>query len=413
MNWWSKQSLANKIFIFIIIGVVAGLVFGAKVTVVKPIGDIFIRLVQMMVILLIVPALINGMSVIDDPKKIGRVGVKIAVIFVLTTVVAGIMALILGNVTGPGNGFSMALPEGFKYVKPDQTIRDVLVGIVPKNPVAAFADGNLLSILFIVLFFGLVLANVAKKNSVLQNFFAEWTDVSMAMLQGIMKLAPYGAGALIAYSVGVYGPKVLGPLGLFVGVVYLGEILILVEYTIIMIANKINPIKFYKGITEPAMVSFSTCSSMATLAANVNATERMGVPNGIATFGITLGNVINMDGTALYQALAVIFVSQVYGIELALSTQVMVVVMASLVTISMVGVPGAGTATLGILLMAAGLPVEGLGLVLAVDRICDMPRTMNNCIGDSLVTIISAKSEGLLASDSPLLKGNAKESSAA
>ncbi len=404
MKRWTQISLPNRILFFIVLGVIAGLVLGPNAQKLKPVGDVFVRLVQMMVILLVTPALISGMAELEDPKKIGRVGVKIAVIFILTTVVAGVLALVLGNVFGPGRGFEMALPEGFKYVKPTQTMMDVFVGIVPKNPIAAFAQGNLLSILFVVLFMGFALASLNNTGRVMRSFFAEWTQLSMKMLSWIMELAPFGAGALLAYSVGVHGPKVLGPLGLFVLVVYLGEILILVEYTFIMLVSGINPVRFFKTMIKPMMISFTTCSSMATLAVNVEATEEMGVPNGVATFGITLGNVINMDGTALYQALAVLFVAQVYGLSLPLTSQIMVVFMASVVTISMVGVPGAGTATLGLLLMAVGLPVEGIGLVLAVDRICDMPRTMNNVIGDSMVTVLSAKTEGLLAKDSILLK---------
>ncbi len=404
MKRWTQMSLPNRILFFIVLGVIAGLVLGPNAQKLKPVGDVFVRLVQMMVILLVTPALISGMAELEDPKKIGRVGVKIAVIFILTTVVAGVLALLLGNILGPGRGFEMALPEGFKYTKPTQTMMDVFVGIVPKNPIAAFAQGNLLSILFVVLFMGFALASLKDTGRVMRSFFAEWTQLSMKMLSWIMELAPFGAGALLAYSVGVHGPKVLGPLGLFVLVVYLGEILILVEYTFIMLFSGINPVRFFKTMIKPMMISFTTCSSMATLAVNVEATEEMGVPNGVATFGITLGNVINMDGTALYQALAVLFVAQVYGLSLPLASQIMVVFMASVVTISMVGVPGAGTATLGLLLMAVGLPVEGIGLVLAVDRICDMPRTMNNVIGDSMVTVLSAKTEGLLAKDSILLK---------
>jgi len=403
MKRWSQMSLPNRILIFIVLGVVAGLFLGPNAGKLKPIGDIFVRLVQMMVILLVTPALISGMAELEDPKKIGRVGVKIAVIFILTTVIAGIMALVLGNVLGPGRGFEMALPEGFQYTKPTQTMMDVLVGVVPKNPIAAFAEGNLLSILFVVLFLGFALSAIGEKGRVMRNFFAEWTKVSMKMLAWIMELAPFGAGALIAYSVGVHGPQVLGPLAFFVLVVYIGEALILVEYTGIMLLAGMNPVQFFKRMITPMMVSFTTCSSMATLAVNVEAAEDMGVPNGVATFGITLGNVINMDGTALYQALAVLFVSQVYGLALPLTSQIMVVFMASVVTISMVGVPGAGTATLGLLLMAVGLPVEAIGLVLAVDRICDMPRTMNNVIGDNMVTSLCAKTEGLLSKDSPIL----------
>lgn len=404
--WWFKQSLPNRIFICIVLGVVLGMVFGPKVQAIKPIGDIFVRLVSMMVILLVTPALISGMGVMQDPKKIGRVGIKIVVLFVLTTIVAGVFAIFLGNVFKPGSGIEMAPPEGYVYNKPTQTLKDVLMNIVPKNPVEAFAKGDLLSILFVVLFFGIVLAGMGEKGATMQKFFAEWTDVSMKMLQAIMELAPYAAGALIAFSVGVHGPRILGPLGKFVGLVWLGELLIIIEYVLMLLANGVSPRKFVKHISGPAMISFSTCSSMATLGSNVEATKRMGVPDAIATFGITLGNVINMDGTALYQVLAVLFVSQIYGVNLPLSSQIMAVVLATVVTISLVGVPGAGTASLGLILLSLGLPVEGVGLVLAVDRLCDMPRTMLNCIGDSMCTIIAAKSEGELDPESPILMGS-------
>lgn len=404
--WWFKQSLPNRIFICIILGIVLGMVFGPKVEAIKPIGDIFVRLVSMMVILLVTPALISGMGVMQDPKKIGRVGIKIVVLFVLTTIVAGVFAIFLGNVFKPGSGIEMAPPEGYVYNKPTQTLKDVLMNIVPKNPVEAFAKGDLLSILFVVLFFGIVLAGLGEKGATMQRFFAEWTDVSMKMLQAIMELAPYAAGALIAFSVGVHGPRILGPLGKFVGLVWLGELLIIIEYVFMLLANGISPRKFVRHISGPAMISFSTCSSMATLGSNVEATKRMGVPDAIATFGITLGNVINMDGTALYQVLAVLFVSQIYGVNLPLSSQIMAVILATVVTISLVGVPGAGTASLGLILLSLGLPVEGVGLVLAVDRLCDMPRTMLNCIGDSMCSIIAAKSEGELDPESPILMGN-------
>ena len=332
----------------------------------------------------------------EDPKRIGRVGFRIVVFFLVTTIIGGGIGLLLGNVFRPGSGVQMRPPEGFEYKQPEQKITDVLVNIIPKNPVEAFAKMDLLAILFVVLFFGVVLASLGKKTETLQKVFAEWTDVSLKMLEAIMQLAPYGAGALIAFSIGIYGPRVLGPLGKLVLVVWLGQLLILIEYALIMLVNGVSPIKFLRTVSEPAMVAMSTCSSMAALASNVRATKKMGVPHAIATFGITLGNVVHMDGTALYQALAVLFVAQTYGLQVPAAGQIMTVVMAALVTISLVGIPGAGSATLGILLMAVGLPVEGVGLVLAVDRLCDMPRTMNNIIGDAVCTLLAAKSEGML-----------------
>jgi Na+/H+-dicarboxylate symporter len=402
-KWWTKMSLPSRILIFIAIGIIVGLIMGPAAQKVKFIGDIFVNLIMMMVIMLVVPALISGMAQMEDPRQIGRIGVTIMVVFVATTIIAGIIALILINITGPGRGLSIALPEGFKYTKPAQTVLDVIIGTVPRNIVDAFAKTNLLAILFVTLFFGAGVIALREKLPILMDFFTEWAQLSFKILDWIMELAPYGAGALMAVSVGVYGPKVLGPLALFVAVLYLGEFLILVEYTIIMFLSGIRPFKFFRGVREPALVSFTTCSSMATLAVNLKATEKMGVPNGVATFGITLGNVVNMDGTALYQAMAVVFISQVYNIPLDIASQIMIVFMATVVTISLVGVPGAGTATLGILLLAVGLPVEGIGLILAVDRICDMPRTMNNCIGDAMSVVVSCKWFNLLSPKSDLL----------
>ena len=402
LKWWTKMSLPNRILIFIAIGIIVGLIMGPAAQKVKFIGDIFVNLIMMMVLMLVVPTLISGMAQMEDPRQIGRIGVTIMVVFVATTIIAGIIALVLVNVIGPGRGLTLAAPEGFKYTKPAQTILDVIIGTVPRNIIDAFAKTNLLAVLFVVLFTGAGVIALRDKVPVLKDFFMEWSQLSLKLLDWIMELAPYGAGALMAVSIGVHGPKVLGPLALFVVILYLGEFLILVEYTIIMLLSGIRPFKFFRGITEPALVSFTTCSSMATLAVNVKATEKMGVPNGVATFGITLGNVVNMDGTALYQAMAVIFISQVYNMPLDLASQIMVVFMATVVTISLVGVPGAGTATLGILLVAVGLPVEAIGLILAIDRICDMPRTMNNVIGDAMSVVVCSKWFKILSPKSDL-----------
>jgi len=400
---WTKISLPNRILIFMVIGIILGLILGPQAEKIKFIGDIFVNLIKMMVLFLIIPALITGMNKMDDPKKIGGVGVMMTLIFVLTTIFAGAMALIMMNVIGAGYGLEMA-PSGYERAVPDQTIIDVLKNIVPSNAFAAMAQGKLLSILFVVIFTGAGLVAIKGKGNVLKDFFSQWAELSFKLLGWIMELAPYGAGALIAWSVGVHGPKVLGPLALFVVIVYAGEILILIEYTVIMLLTKMRPIKFFKAIYEPALVAFTTCSSMATLAANVRATKNMGVDEGAATFGITLGNVINMDGTCLYQTLAVIFISQAYGVPLSLTLQLTVVIMASLVTISLVGIPGAGTATLVVILTVVGLPVEAIGLILAVDRICDMPRTMNNNIGDAMVTFISAKRFKMVDPESPIIR---------
>ncbi len=403
MQAWKNLSLATKILIMMILGVIAGIAFGAQMTVLKPLGDMFITAVMMMVIILIAPALISGFTSVDNPADLGKTGAKILVIFAIMTLLGGSLGLILANVLQPGAGLSIIPPEGFKPRESNQAFIDVLINIVPRNPVMAFAQGNLLQILFVAVLFACVMAVTAKKTSVLKRFFDEWTEIAMGMLNLIMKTAPYATFCLIAWAVGVNGPKIIGGLAVFVAGIWVGEFCLVAVNALLIRSFGMSITVFFKNMSEVMLVAFSTCSSMASLGVNLKAVQKLGVPKGIGTFGITLGNVVNMGGTTLYQVFAVIFLAQVYGVNLSITTQIQVLITAAMVTVSLVGVPGSGAITIAMLLPVAGLPVEGLGFILAIDRIVDMPRTMNNVLGDATATIVAAKIDGHLHQDSVLL----------
>jgi len=401
---WNRLSLATQILVCMALGVVAGVALGDRMALAKPVGDMFIASIQMMVILIIAPSLISGFCSVDNPGDIGKTGMKIVGLFAVLTLFAGFFALFMVNTIKPGVGMVIQPPDGYVYQATTQSAVDMIKNIIPKNPVKAFADGNLLQILFVTILFASIMTVSTDKKSVLRSFFDDWARVAMNMLGFIMKFAPYATFALIGWSVGVNGPQILGPLAFFIICLWGCEFLLLLLNVGLVALFGMNPLVFLKNMFEVILLALSTCSSLACLGVNLKAVERMGVPKGLGTFGITLGNTVNQAGTTFYQTFATIFIAQAYGVDLPLSAQVAIMTMATLITIAAVGVPGVGTATIGVILLSAGLPPEGLGFILAVDRIVDMPRTMNNVVGDAASTLIASKLDGFLAPDSILLK---------
>lgn len=403
---WKNLGIANQVLICVILGGIIGAIVGPSLIIFEPIGKMFIKAVQMMVIIIVGPAMISGFCSVESPKQIGKTGTKIILLFALQYIIACTIALLLVNIFKPGVGTAAQIPPGFTYTPNRQSFIEMITNIIPKNPVAAFAEGNLLQIVFVVVVFASIMSAQAKKYPTLLTFFTEFTDVAMNMLNAIMKFAPYAAGIIMAYSIGVNGPKIIGSLALFVVLIYAGELIIAGTNVLLVGLSGLNMKKYLGIVKKPAILAFTTSSSLAALPANIQAVEEAGVPKGIGIFGTTLGNVVGMSGTVLYQVISVVFIAQAYSLNITLSSQIVIALTAATVCVSLVGVPGAGTATIGILLLSAGLPVEGLGLVMAIDRIADMPRTMNNVFGDTTATIMAAKIDKLLTPDSPLLKRN-------
>lgn len=377
----------------------------------KPIGDIFIRLLMMIAVPLVLASLIVGAASLSDLKHIAKIGGKTIGFYALTAVIAISIGLICANVIQPGKFMpedtKKRLLETFQddaQSKIEQNISmdivDFLVNIVPKNPFKAIAEGDFLQIVFFSILTGIFLSQIkADKSKTVIDFFDGISNAMIMLVEKIMLVAPIAVFTLISATVAEFGFSILQTLLLYSITVVLGlTILTFVEYPLLLKAfTKINVYKFFKTQRKVIAVAFSTSSSAATLPVTMDVCEKnLGVPNRIASFVLPLGTTINMDGTALYQAVAAMFIAQVYGFDLNLTQQLTIVLTASLAAIGTAPVPGVGLIMLIIVLKSVGIPEEGIALIIGVDRILDMCRTIPNVIADSLACVVIASSEGEL-----------------
>lgn len=397
------MKLPQKLAIGFVLGVVAGLIFqfsGWNAKILQPFGDLFIRLIRMVVVPLVVSSLIAGAAGMGDTAKFGRVAVKILVYYFFTTAVAVTLGLLIANIVHPGLGVNLST-QGLqaKEVTPPSMVQ-TLLNIVPINPIEAIAKGDLLPIIFFSIIFGFALSSLGENGRPVLNFFETTMNVMIKVTGYVMEYAPYGVFALIAVTVGVHGIKVLLPLIKLILVVYAVALLhaLIVYGSFIRFVARMPLGSFFKAVAEPLLVAFTTCSSAAALPLNLRSVEKLGVPRGISSFTIPLGNTVNMDGAVIYLGIAAIFISEVYGMPLSLNQQLTIVLMAILASIGSVGVPGAALIVMTMVFQAVGLPMEGIALVAGVDRILDMARTPLNILGDAVGAVVVAKSEGELIS---------------
>ena len=395
------MKLPQKLAIGFILGIVAGLIFqftGWNAKVLQPFGDLFIRLIRMVVVPLVVSSLIAGAAGMSDAAKFGRVAIKIIGYYFFTTAVAVTLGLIVANVVHPGLGVTLST-EGLKVkeVTPPSMVQ-TLLNIVPINPIEAMAKGELLPMIFFAIIFGFALSSLGEVGRPVLNFFDIVMNTMIKVTGYVMEYAPFGVFALIAVTVGVHGIGVLLPLLKLIIVMYLVALLhIVIVYTpFITIVGKLRPVTFFRGVAEPLFVAFTTCSSAAALPLNMRAVERLGVPKSISSFTIPLGNTINMDGASIYLGIASIFISEVFGMHLGLNQQLTIILMAILASVGSVGVPGAALIVMTMVFQSVGLPIEGIALVAGVDRILDMARTPLNILGDATGALVVAQSEGEL-----------------
>lgn len=402
------MKLARNIIIALIAGVIVGLVlnlfapnvFGPVDTYLfGPLGTIFLNLMKMLVVPVVFVAIALGTAGIGDPKKLGRIGGKTLGFFLVTTAVAIVIALALALVLKPGaaGDFDTA---GISYEAQEAPpVMDTLLGIIPTNPVTAMAEGNMLQIIFFAALVGFGIAMLGKKVERVKEVLEQANDLIMYLITFVMKFAPYGAFGLIASAVGNQGFDAIRAMGMYMGVV-LGALLIhtLVVYGgAVSLMGKRNPVWFFKNFFPAQVVAFSTASSAATLPVSMKmAQERLKVPESISSFTQSLGATINMDGTAIMQGAAVVFIAQAYGVDLSMGALLTVVLTAVLASIGTAAVPGAGLIMLAMVLTSVGLPVEGIALVLGVDRLLDMVRTAVNITGDAACAVVVSQSEGVL-----------------
>ncbi len=413
--------LHTKILISLAAGVVAGFIanfFGLEwlqsiFAGIEPIGTAWIRMITMIVIPLVVASLLVGTASLGDIRKLGRIGGKTIFFYMSTTAVAVVIGLGLSNLVRPGAGVDPATRDALSSQFEGQASAsmqlaaekpswvETLIEMIPRNPVQAAANMELLPLIFFTIMFGaaLTLIEEEKKNAVL-TFFDGVNQVSMVMIDWVMKLAPIAVFALIASIVAQFGFDLLQSLLIYAVTVVAGLLLHMgITYMgIVKFISKLSPWNFLKKANKAQLIAFSTSSSNATLPVTIEtAEEDIGVSNEVASFVLPLGATINMDGTALYQAVAVMFIAQIYGIDLSLVDQATVVLTATLASIGAAGVPSAGIITLIIVLNAVGLGAHiqaGIALILGVDRILDMLRTAVNVTGDLTASTFIARTEG-------------------
>jgi len=403
----------------ILIGLLAGVVFGILANrlgfsdfvfnYIKPIGSAFIRLISMVVVPLVFASLLVGITSLNDIRKLGRIGAKTVVYYLCTTIIAISIGLFLANTLRPGAGLSeeartkliqSGSEEGaqIETTLKKPTIRDIFLNIIPTNPVKAFVEGKMLQIIFIALFSGICLNLIpSERSKMVINFFKGINDVVIQMVHIIMKIAPYGVFALISAVIADFGLSILFVLLKYSTVVIAGLVLhVTIVYSLaIRIFSKQKVRTFFRGIRPAQLIAFSSGSSSATLPVTMECTERdLGVSREICSFALPLGATVNMDGTALYQGVSAVFIAQIYGMDLTLAQQLTVVLTATLASIGTAGTPGAGVITLAIVLKSIGVPLEGIGIILGVERILDMCRSVVNVTGDASCAVVVASTEG-------------------
>jgi len=411
MSWYFGSNLLKRILIGLILGVIAGLLLKEKILWVQPLGDLFIRLLKMIVVPVILFSLIVGTASIS-PYRLGKVGVKIIVYYLFTTVFAVAVGLLFGNLFKPGLGLKLAGGEvaGVTLAKP--SLVSTLLNIVPTNPVESLSKGDVLPIIFFALLFGIGLSflreskneELKKSADIVYSFSNGAAEVMYKIVRGIMEYAPIGVFSLVAVILAKEGSRVIGPLATAVAAEYLALIVhVIVIYGLILRLFGLRLTKFLSHAKEAMITAFVTRSSNGALPVSMACAENMGIPKGIYSFTLPLGATINMDGTAIYQGVCALFIGFAVGHDLTFSNQLIIILTALLASIGTAGVPGAGAIMLLLVLDSVGLPVEpgtpvaaAYAMILGVDAIFDMGRTCINVTGDLVGTSVVAKSEGEL-----------------
>jgi Na+/H+-dicarboxylate symporter len=403
------MSFTQKILIAMAAGIAVGVTFSTFDQALAPVsgvvvdglfnivGQIFIRLLQMMVVPLVLVSLVCGVTSLGDVRALGRLGAKTLGLYLVTTAVAIIIALTVARLISPGEGFELAGQVEYES-QAAPPLTQVFVNMFPTNPIAAMVEGQMLQIIVFALLLGFSISLAGEAGKRIAAIFFDLNDVIMKMVLLVIRTAPIGVFALIAETFATQGLEIFGPLvGYFSAVVLALAVHLSLTYTALLKLAGLSAIRFFTKMRAVMTFAFSTSSSSATIPVTLNTVEnRLGVRNSVAAFTVPLGATINMDGTAIMQGAATIFVANVYAIDLSLADYLTVILTATLASIGTAAVPSAGLIMLAMVLGQAGLPVEGIGLIIGIDRLLDMLRTAVNVSGDGAVTCLVARSEGAL-----------------
>ncbi|WP_110643851.1 dicarboxylate/amino acid:cation symporter [Salinicola sp. CPA57] len=394
-NLWRRIPLWQKIITGLVLGVLAGALMGEQASMFKPLGDIFINGIKMLIVPLVFSTLVVGITGMRDPQKMGRVGARTIGLYLITTAFAIVIGLVAATIFQPGVGADASMSAA-QQTNDAPSLVDIVVGLVPSNPLQAMIEGNILQIIVFAIGLGISLMLIGEKGEPVVRVFESFAEAMYKLTAIVMAFAPFGVFGLMANVSGQYGLDVLLPLAKVIGVVYLACIVhVLVVYTgLLSLVGRLNPMRYLQGIIDALVVSFSSASSSGTLPVSIRCAQKnLGVSEGVSSFVLPVGATINMDGTAIYQGVAALFVAQLVGADLTMMDYGMIVLTGTLASIGTAGVPGAGLIMLSIVLAQIGLPLEAIGVVAGIDRILDMARTSVNVAGDLMVTTLVGKSE--------------------
>lgn len=408
------MTLSSKILLAMVLGValgailntmsaaegsfVANLIAWLVNSVFDVVGKIFIASLKLLVVPLVFVSLVCGSSAMGANARMGRMAGKTLGLYLLTTAIAITLALLFANLINPGLGIDMSSAASYTP-KPAPSLKEVLINIFPTNPVKAMAEGNMLQVIVFAILMGVAVSHSGEKGKTVLSFFESFNEVVMTMVSLLMHLAPYGVFCLLAKLFSELGLSAILDLAkYFFTVAFVLLLHGLVVYTgMFKLLTRLSPWVLLKNVRPAILFAFSTSSSSATMPVTMNVAEkRLGIDNSIASFTVPLGATINMDGTAIMQGVATVFIAQAFNIDISLGGYVAVVLTATLASIGTAGVPGVGLITLALVLQQVGLPVEGIALIIGVDRLLDMMRTAVNVTGDCMVSSVVARSEGLL-----------------
>lgn len=404
----SQKKLTTQILLSLVLGLIIGLILYSLemshfAEYLKPIGKIFISLLKMMIVPLVLASIFSAIVGLGSPKELGSLGLKAIIYYGLTTAIAAFIGLVFVNLISPGEGLdlgSMQISELSGTIKDRVdsgsstglfgTIINVFMDAIPTNPFQALSEAKILQVIVFAMLFGVTALFMRKEAEPVVNFMESLEKLSMKLVNGIMYLAPIGIFALTVQIISETGFDALSALGKYMGTVLIG---LLCHFFVLLfigsIRSKKSPLFIFKTCLSPILTAFSTSSSAATLPITMRTVEEdLGVDRKTAQFVLPLGATINMDGTALYESVAVIFIGQAYGLDIGLANQIVIFLTASLAAIGAAAIPGAGLVTMSIVLTAVGFPLDAIGLILAVDRILDMFRTSVNVFGDCIGTLV-------------------------
>ncbi len=398
LAFWFKIPLWQRVIAALILGVITGLMWGPDAEAIKWIGDFFIKSIKMLVVPLIFFSLVAGVAALGDLKKLGSVGGRAIILFVITGQIAAWLGLALGTFFQPGSGVdTSAIEKGETPTPNDTTFVDMILSIVPDSPVQVMADVNVLPLIVFALLIGIGILMAKEDGRPLAKIFDSGAVVMQKVTMIVMELTPFGVFALMAWVAGTLGTDALISLAQLVGLNYLGCLLIigLMYSAMIKFIAKLPVIDFFRGIIDAIAVSYSTASSNATLPVTLRCVERnLGVSNSVASFVVSLGATINMNGTAMYLGLATLFGAQIFGVDLSWGDYFLISITSTLGAIGAAGIPGAGLIMMALVFGSVGVPLETIAFVAGVDRIMDMMRTTTNVSGDAAVAVTVAVMTG-------------------